>query len=297
MKGKPELVVKAQAVIGEGPFWDSKDSILYWVDIAGRKLHIHDPKAGTNREVTLAQFIGSAAARSSRELVVALEDGFFFLDLRSGKLTAIVDPEAHLPGNRFNDGKCDPRGRFWSGTQPSDGKGGATDARGGSALYCLDKDHKARKMVEGVSISNGIAWSPDSTVMYYIDSRIMAVAAYDFDLETGNVRNRRYPIEIPSDHGLPDGMTIDDEGMLYIAEWDGYQVSKWDPRSGRQVDSIRFPISKITSCCFGGPKLDELYVTTACLGVKPGDTAQGDAGSVFRIEMGVSGAESYRYAG
>jgi sugar lactone lactonase YvrE len=297
MKRKPELVVNTQAILGEGPVWDSKDALLYWLDIAGRKLHIHDPRAGTNREVRLGQFIGSAAVRSSRELVVALEKGFFFLDLDSEKLVPIVDPEAHVPGNRFNDGKCDPRGRFWSGTQPSDGEGGATDQRGGSALYRLDKDHAVKRMVDGVSISNGIAWSPDNTVMYYIDSRVSAVAAYDFDLETGDISNRRYPIEIPAGHGSPDGMTIDDEGMLYIAEWDGYQVSQWDPRTGRQVDSIKFPIAKITSCCFGGAKLDELYVTTARVGVKPGDAAQVDAGSVFRIAMGVTGAKCYRYAG
>ena len=297
MAGKPELVVKAQAVIGEGPFWDSSDSLLYWVDIAKKTLHIHDPGKGTNREIGVGQFIGSAAVRSSSELVVALEDGFFFLDLRTGKLTPIVDPEADVPTNRFNDGKCDARGRFWAGTQPSDGKGGATDARGVAALYRLDPDRRVTKMADGVSISNGIAWSPDNRTMYYVDSRIMGVAAYDFDLESGKISNRRYPIEIPGDHGLPDGMACDDEGMLYIAEWDGYQVSKWDPRTGKQAGSIRFPIAKITSCCFGGPRLDELYVTTACLGVKTGDTAQKEAGSVFRVRMDVSGADSYRFAG
>jgi sugar lactone lactonase YvrE len=295
--GEPELVVKARAVIGEGPFWDGKDRLLYWVDIARKALYIHDPAKGTNREIEVGQFIGSAAVRNSNELVVAVEDGFRFLDLRTGQQAPITDPESHIPGNRFNDGKCDARGSFWAGTQPSDGKGGATDARGGSALYRLDANHTARKMVDNVSISNGIAWSPDNRIMYYIDSRIMGVAAYDFDLETGGISNRRYPIEIPSGHGLPDGMTIDDEGMLYIAEWDGYQVSKWDPKKGTCVDTIRFPIAKITSCAFGGAKLDELYVTTACVGVPPGDSAQRDAGSVFRIRVGVSGAESYRYAG
>ncbi len=297
MAGKPELVIKAQAVIGEGPFWDKKDRLLYWVDIAKKTLFIHDPAGGTSREINVGQFIGSAAVRNSYELVVALEDGFHFLDVRTGKLTAITDPEAHVPGNRFNDGKCDARGRFWAGTQPSDGKGGATDERGVSALYRLDTDRTARKMVAGVSISNGIAWSPDNRVMYYIDSRVRGVAAYDFDLETGEIANRRYPIEMPAGNGAPDGMTRDDEGMLYIAEWDGYQVSKWDPRTGACVDAWKFPVAKITSCAFGGAKLDELYVTTACLEVKPGDAAQQDAGSVFRIRMDVSGAESYRYAG
>jgi sugar lactone lactonase YvrE len=297
MAGQPELIIKAQAVIGEGPFWDREDRLLYWVDIAKRTLFIHDPTGGTNKEINVGKFIGSAAVRNSHEMVVALEDGFAFLDVRTGQQAAITDPEAHIPGNRFNDGKCDARGRFWAGTQPSDGKGGATDVRGRAALYRLDPDRTAKKMVEGVSISNGIAWSPANTVMYYIDSRIRGVAAFDFDLETGGIANRRYPIELPADHGAPDGMTIDDEGMLYIAEWDGYQVSKWDPRSGACIDAVKFPIAKITSCAFGGAKLNELFVTTACLGVKPGDTAQRDAGSVFRIRMDVSGAESHRYAG
>lgn len=297
MSGKLELAVKAQAVIGEGPVWDRKDSLLYWVDIAQKTLFIHDPAKGTSREINVGQFIGSAAVRNSNELVIAVEDGFRFLDLRTGKQAPIVDPEAHIPGNRFNDGKCDARGRFWAGTQPSDGHGGATDARGGSALYRLDADQTVRTMVQGVSISNGIAWSPDATVMYYVDSQVRAVAAYDFDLETGAITNRRYPIELPPGPGSPDGMTIDDEGMLYVAEWDGYQVSKWDPGSGRCLDTIKFPIAKITSCAFGGPRLDELYVTTARLGVKPDDAGQRDAGSVFRVGLGVSGAESHRYAG
>ena len=302
MSRKPELVVKAQAIVGEGPFWDGKENLLYWVDIASKNLHIHDPRSGTNREMQVGQLIGSAVLRDAPahgapEMVVGLEDGLFFFDLASGKLTPIVDPEADKPVNRFNDGKCDAHGRFWTGTQPSDGKGGATEDRGACALYRLDKDHTAKRMVGGVSISNGIAWSRDNKVMYYIDSRVMGVAAFDFDLETGEIRNRRQVIEIPSDHGLPDGMTIDDEGMLYVCEWDGYQVGKWDPRSGKLVDSIKFPIAKVTSCCFGGPKLNELYITTACMGVKPGDEAQREAGSVFRVPMDISGAPSYRYAG
>jgi len=297
MRTTPELVVDAHAVLGEGPFWEKDDRLLYWIDIAEKTLHVHDPAKGTNRQIAVRQFIGSAAARSSQELVVALEDGFFFLDIGTGNLTAIADPESDIPGNRFNDGKCDARGRFWAGTQPSDGKGGATDDRGVAALYCLDADRTVRKMVDGVSISNGIAWHPDNKVMYYIDSRIRGVAAFDFDLETGTISNRRYPIEMPPGPGVPDGMTCDDEGMLYVAEWDGYQVSKWDPKKGACVDVIRFPIAKITSCAFGGPRLDELYVTTASLDVRPDDTAQRDAGGVFRVRMDVSGAESHRYAG
>jgi sugar lactone lactonase YvrE len=302
MSRKPELVVKANAIVGEGPFWDGKENLLYWVDIANKKVHIHDPRAGTNREMAVGQLIGSAVLRdistaSAPQMIVGLEDGLFFLDLTSGKLTPIVDPEADKPGNRFNDGKCDALGRFWTGTQPSDGKGGATEERGVCALYRLDKGHTAKKMIGGVSISNGIAWSSDNKTMYYVDSRVMGVTAFDFDLETGDIRNRRQVIEIPPGHGAPDGMTIDDEGMLYVAEWDGYQVSKWSPKSGKLVDSITFPIAKITSCCFGGPKLNELYVTTACMGVKPDDDAQRDAGSVFRIPMDVSGAPSFRYAG
>lgn len=297
MRTTPELVVDAHAVLGEGPFWEKDDRLLYWIDIAKKTLHVHDPAKGTNRQIAVGQFIGSAAARGSQDLVVAMEDGFFFLDIGTGNLTAVADPESHIPGNRFNDGKCDARGRFWAGTQPSDGRGGATGDRGVAALYCLDADRTVRKMVDGVSISNGIAWRPDNKVMYYIDSRIRGVAAFDFDLETGAISNRRYPIEMPPGPGVPDGMTCDDEGMLYVAEWDGYQVSKWDPKKGECVDVIRFPIAKITSCAFGGPRLDELYVTTASLDVRPDDTAQRDAGGVFRVRMGVSGAESYRYAG
>jgi sugar lactone lactonase YvrE len=287
---KPELVVKADAVIGEGPVWDTQNQLLYWVDIPGRMLHVHDPRAGTDRGLSVGHLIGSMALRSSHELVVALDNGFSFFDLDTGALTPIADPEAHIPANRFNDGKCDARGRFWAGTQ-------TPDDSAGSALYRLGRDRTVKKMLDSVSISNGIAWSPDNAVMYYIDSKVMGVAAFDFDLETGDIRNRRYPIEIPAGNGVPDGMTIDDEGMVYVAHWDGYQVSKWDPRSGKCLDTIRLPIAKVTSCAFGGPNLDELYITTARQDVKPGDDAQRDAGSVYRMKMDVSGAECHRYAG
>jgi sugar lactone lactonase YvrE len=160
----------------------------------------------------------------------------------------IADPEAHLPKNRFNDGKVDPAGRVWCGTMADDG---ATPRCG--SLYCLDVDLSIRRVLDQVSVSNGIAWSGDARTMYYIDTATRAVAAFDFDVDTGHVSRRRDIIRFPDDAGLPDGMTIDRDEMLWIAHWGGWRVSRWNPQTGMMLQKIAVSASRVSSCCFGGP--------------------------------------------
>ena len=289
---KMELAADAGAILGEGPWWDASASVLYWLDIQGRRLHTFDPSLGKDRAVALAMRPGAVVGRARGGLLMAMEDGFAFADPLSGSRRTIVDPEAELPGNRFNDGKCDPLGRFWAGTMDD-----AEQAFSGS-LYRLDPDLSWKRIIEGVGISNGLAWSPDGRTMYYIDTRARRVDAFDYDLDEGSISGRRIAFEVPASMGSPDGMTIDEEGMLWVALWEGWGLGRWDPRTGRLLERVRIPVARTTSCCFGGERLDRLFVTTARTGLdSEGLIFQPQAGGLFTLECGVRGQSSIPFAG
>ena len=292
MSTQVELVVDAHATIGEGSLWNSAGQVLYWVDIMGCKLHVHDPSGDPDRVTDLGQPVGTVVVRASGGLMLALKDGFAAFDPASGELDLLHDPEAHLPENRFNDGKCDPAGRFWAGTMAID------PVEGAGALYCMDTDLSVRKMLGQVSISNGIVWSLDGARMYYIDSLRYDVLAYDYDAETGNIDNERIAFRVPREVGLPDGMAIDAEGMLWIAHYDGSKVCRWHPGSGEILQTIELPVSKTTSCAFGGPDLDTLYITSGSLGMTDEEKErEPHAGGLFAARPGCRGVEPFQFGG
>ncbi|MDO8685081.1 MAG: SMP-30/gluconolactonase/LRE family protein [Clostridiales bacterium] len=296
MESKLELVVDLKADLAEGPCWDAQRQLLYWVDIMDNKVHVHDSKSGGNHFIDVGQNTGCIVLRRSGGAVLALQNGFYFLDLKTEKLTPVVDPESHLPGNRFNDGKCDCAGRLWAGTLLMDQS--SRNAKNAGALYCLDIDLSVRAIVGDVTISNGITWSPDNKIMYFIDTPTMQIVAYDFDPGSGDVKNKRVVVTIPEGEGIPDGMTTDIEGMLWVAQWNGSNVSRWNPYTGKLMDKIILPVSGSTSCIFGGPDLDELYITTARAGIKEEDIIkQPHAGGIFKIKPGVKGVETYKFGG
>lgn len=287
-----ELVLDAKATLGEGPCWDQRSGLLYWVDIKENAVHAYDPQQGTNRTVHLDQMVGAAVPRESGGLVLALQHGFHLLDMATEEVTFLADPEKELPDNRFNDGKCDAAGRFWAGTLSFEEKDPV------AALYCLETDGTVRQVLDGVIVSNGLGWSPDGKTMYYIDSMTRKVFAFDFELETGRISSRRTAVTIPEGGGFPDGMAVDEEGMLWVAQWDGWQVSRWNPATGVQIGAIRVPAARVTSCAFGGPNNDELYITTARTGISEESLAsQPLAGGLFRVKPGVAGLPTYRYGG
>jgi sugar lactone lactonase YvrE len=289
-------IIDVKAVLGEGPCWDPESQLLYWVDITENKVHVVDPKSGKDRAIDVGQYPGCIVLRKAGGAVLAMQRGLYFLDLQTEKLTFISDPESHLPGNRFNDGKCDCRGRLWAGTLMDEQKN--VKAKNAGALYCMDTDLSVRTVVRDVTISNGITWSPDNKTMYFIDTPTMQIDAFDFEPETGDVRNRRVVVAIPEGEGIPDGMTTDVEGLLWVAQWDGSNVSRWDPHTGKCVDKIILPVTGPTSCIFGGPDLDELYVTTTRVGIKAEDMAkQPAAGDIFVYKPGVRGVETYKFGG
>ena len=198
----------------------------------------------------------------------------------------------HLPGNRFNDGKCDPAGRFWAGTMS------ISNMPCAGSLYVLEKDGTVKTKITGVTCSNGMAWSPDDKTLYYIDTPTRQVVAYKYDTKNGDITDGRVAISIPEEKGSPDGMTIDTEGMLWIALWDGWKVIRYNPYTSEQLYEVTLPVSRVTSCVFGGDDMDDLYITSAREGLSDSDLKEQPlAGSLFVIRKSGFEADAFEYDG
>jgi len=287
-----ELVLDARAVHGEGPAWDARAGQLLWVDMLGDRLHRTTPD-GADAIDEFDQPVCVAVPRTGGGLALALGDGLWLQDADGAlrQVMAIPQPVAPAGQIRMNDGKCDPAGRLWAGTMAYDARPGA------GTLYRLDPDGVTHEILPDVTISNGLAWTPDGTTMFYIDTPTMRVDAFDMDPATGAISNRRTVVEIPAEAGMPDGMTIDDEGGLWVALWGGGAVHRYTP-DGRLDSVVELPCAQVTSCCFGGSRLDELYITTSPLGLSDGDrAAQPLAGGLFRFRPGVTGPAAVAFSG
>ena len=284
-----ELVVRTRAEVGEGPIWDPGTDTLIWVDITGSAVHRFDPATGRNDRKDVGIDVGAVAVRASGGLVLAAADGFRALG-EDGSQTVLAEVEADDPGMRMNDGKCDRHGRFWAGTMAYDEAGPA----GLGTLYRLDPDLSVRRMVDGVSISNGIDWSPDDRLMYFIDSLTRRVDVFDFDRDDGAISNRRTLIEVDSSLGFPDGMTVDANGDLWVAVWGGSRVVHYAP-DGSERGMVRFPVSQTSSCAFGGADRRDLYVTSAARGIS--EESEPEAGSLFRARPGAVGQAPNSFSG
>lgn len=293
MNAEVELVCDTRASLGEGPVWDSRAGRLYWVDIYGHKIHSYDPRRpGRYETIEAGPFVSSIVPRASGGFAVTLEDGFYGYDPESDTLTQIAQIEAELTGNRFNDGKCDPAGRFVAGTMSR------TDEPARGSLYSLAGDGTVQTLLEGVGCSNGLAWSDDGKTLYYVDSSRPEISAFDYSLDSGRIGNRRVAAAIPAEDATPDGMTIDAEGMLWLAHWRGWKVTRWNPATGAKLGEIPMPVERVTSVAFGGEQLDELYITTARADVAPERAAgQPHAGGLFRVKAGVRGVAPFAYKG
>lgn len=290
-----ELLVNLGGIIGEGICWDEDSSTLYWIDLLYNKIYRYNLETSTIKIIHVDQNVGCVAVRQNGSLVAGLQHGLFFVDADTGELELISNPEQDKPENRFNDGECDCMGRLWAGTMSKKLDSGAGDTTPRGSLYCLDTDLSIEKKIEKVTISNGIGFSPDNSTMYYIDSPTMQVAAFDFDRETGNISNKRIVVEVSSEVGMPDGMTVDSEGSIWVAMWGGGAVVKYDPKSGRVMEKIEIPAQNVTSMVFGGENMDEMFVCTAKLNTDL--NRYPDAGGVFRIKMDVKGQYTYKFRG
>ena len=279
-------VLDAKAELGEGPLWDPGAQRLYWVNIKQNELRCFDPATGRDQCWKAPAMVGSLAVRQKGGLVVALRSGFHFFDPRTGKWDPITDPEAHLPDNRFNDGKPDRQGRFWAGSmddlekQPSGG------------LYRLGTDLEATRLVEGIICSNSLCWSPDGRTMYYADSWAHTIWAWDFDTASGEIANRRIFVQRPASEGAPDGATVDAEGGVWVAYWGGWCVTRFDS-AGKVERVVKLPVKQPTCPAFGGPDLDICYVTSAAIGGDP----QPLSGGIFAFEPGMKGLPEAYFKG
>ena len=278
--GTLEVVTDQKSVCGEGPVWDRQTNSIYWIDIVTGDIHRYQGGARDLVTLNVGQKIGAIAQCRSGHLVAAIKTGLSFIDFDNKSHWPINDPEADIPGNRFNDGKCDPSGRFWAGTM-DDGHG----LKAMGSLYTLERDLMVKKKQTGLTIPNGLVWDADKKTFYHIDTPTRKVMAFDYDDHNGEISNPREIISIPQGEGAPDGMAIDDEGMLWIAHWDGWKVSRWCPDTGSQLDGISLPVARVTSCTFGGKDLGDLYITTAKVGLSDEELLkQPLAGSLFVIK-------------
>lgn len=290
MGQKAELVLDVKSQLGEGPLWLEAQGTLTWVDIEGRRIEFYHPGTGDRRHIDVGERIGAVVETEDGRLLCALKSGLYYVDPSTAKKEAITNPEPNKPDNRFNDGKCDPAGRFWIGTMPTKG-----DTPEG-ALYMLDRDGAVYTKVQEVGCSNGLGWSLDGTSMYYIDSPTKRVDLFDFDMTSGQLSGRRCLVEIPDGLGYPDGMTVDAEGMIWVAHWSGSCVTRWSPATGELLERVELPVSQVTSCTFGGPNLDVLYITSARIGLSEEQLEKEPlAGGVFRYIPGVKGLPATKY--
>lgn len=271
---------------GEGPIWHGNR--LLYVDIEAHKIIAFDPSSGAEKIWDVGQRVGTVVPRASGGVVWAGDDGIFSLDEATGKSTLICDPEAEIETNRFNDGKCDPAGRFWAGTMHL----GPNRTPTGS-LWCLHADGRIEKKFGPVTVSNGLVWTRDKRTMYYIDTPRKNVIAFDFDNDTGVISNERIAIDCQGFAGVPDGMTIDADDKLWIAFCHGGRVLCIDPRSAKVEQEISFPCIETTACAFGGEDLGDLYITTGL----SGKSVEPLAGRVFVCRPGARGVPGDSFAG
>ena len=287
-----QLVIESNSPLGEGPIWDPKRQVLWWVDILEGLIHCHNPADGANQSWSVGQMVGTIVTAQDGRLVIATEKGFHWFDPETGNIELITDPEPDRPQNRFNDGKCDPSGRLWAGTMPISEEGNA------GTLYCLHPDGKAEAKDDGYAIPNGIVWNDEASVMYHIDSPTRRVDAWDFDNPTGTINNRRTVYHVTQEGAFPDGMAMDVEGKIWLALWGGWVVIRFDPISGKELARIPIPVSRTSACAFGGPNLNTLFITTAKKDITPEDLEQEPmAGCVFKANPGVCGQPPMAFAG
>jgi sugar lactone lactonase YvrE len=288
-----EVAVNHINTLGEGPVWDTKHKCIIWIDINEAQICRFFPITSKLLTFKLDSIIGSLVIRDKGGYVIACQNGISILDIDAGKITPLVNPEAHLPTNRFNDGKCDPLGRFWVGTMSTIGLSKA------GSLYKIEKDHSVITMLDGVSCSNGLAWSKNHKIFYFIDTPTKTVVSFDFDLNKGTISNKKLVYTFSAEDGVPDGMTIDTEGMLWVALWNGWKVVRINPLTNKIIAQVDLPVARVTSCTFGGAGLNDLYITTAKIGLNDEELKkQPLAGSLFVVKnIGFKGFEAHKYQG
>ena len=290
-----ELVLDAHALNGETPTWSEREQMLYWIDIEEPALHRFDPASGDDEHWRMPSEIGAYALCEDGRIIAALRTGLMRIDVERQSSELVADPPYDPLTHRFNDGKCDPEGRFWIGTmfKPLDGSKARTGTPA-TPLYVYD-GRELRAAATSAVIGNGVAWSPDGATLYYSDSHAQTIRAYDFDQQQGRVSRERQFAHLS--RGVPDGAAVDVEGFYWAANYDGGRVIRFksDGSVEREVD---LPVSEPTMCAFGGADLRDLYITSARSGLSKDDAArQPHAGGLFRCRAPAPGLPTSYFRG
>ncbi len=284
-----ELLYRTELILGEGTHWHEGWKKFLYTDIEGKKVGCIDPATKELKEQIVGKRVGAVVPAANGNLIVALQGSIEELNFETGERRKLADIETDKPGNRCNEGKCDAAGRLWVGTM---------DVEAGlhkGALYCFDGS--LQKKIANRSVSNGICWSGDSATMYYIDSYEYNIRAYDFDVSTGNISNERVVINISEPGHTPDGMCIDEEGMLWVAIWGGACVNRYDPFKGRLIGKVSVDTLHVTACAFGGADMQQLFITTARSGLNEEQLKQYPlSGSLFCTNTGIRGLPMNTFA-
>lgn len=284
MVRKANLLLNLKSILGEGPVWDPRKQQLFWVDIEGCRLHKYHPETGKHETWNFEEMIGAAVPAADGTLLLAMEKGLTSFAMETSQVTSLGVLENSKDHLRFNDGKIGPDGAFWIGTMDK------KCAPKAGNLFRVSAKLQVSVPLPQTSVSNGMAWSSDKKTFFYIDSPTFAVRAFDFNIKSGAIANEKVSIEVPETYGSPDGMCIDEEGMLWVAHWGGNCVRRWNPKTGKVLATIEVAAPHVTSCCFGGKDLNTLYITTARSGLT---TEQRKAfpfsGGLFSVELDVKG--------
>ncbi len=282
--------IPSQCFLGEGPLWHSGRQSFFWVDIERGNLFEYHSSTGVTSTRNFPHRLAVVLEGKDGSLILGLDRSLARFDLETEELEWLCGVEENLPLHRFNDGKVDPAGRIWIGTLST------KFTEGAGSLYRVGQDLKPVVQLLNLTISNGMAWTEDDRTFYFIDTPTRQIREFDFEMESGEIRFRRVAVEVPEELGFPDGMCIDQEGMLWVAHYGGSGVYRWNPKSGELVDKITLPVPHVTSCCFGGENLDTLLITTAQENLSPEQLKKyPQSGDVFLAKVTMPGYRSNSY--
>ncbi|OUL20207.1 SMP-30/gluconolactonase/LRE family protein [Nostoc sp. 106C] len=285
----PKNIQQTRARLGEGPCWHQDEQLLYWLDIYNHRVHQFNPATAAHQFFDVGEVVGCIAPAGTNRLIMAQRNRLAFLDTSNGKVTPILTIEDNQADTRCNDGKCDAAGRFWFGSMSTNGPKGC--------LYRYDPNGSLHVLETGLTISNGLGWSPDNKTFYLTDSPLKTIYAFNFDFESGSISNRQVFIDLTAESFYPDGLTVDSEGCIWSAMWDGWCIIRFDS-SGQEMMRVKIPVQRPTSCTFGNADLMTLFITTASVGLSEAEIQNSFySGDLFSLPSTISGLPTYHFTG
>lgn len=285
MEYRAEVLVEQKSVLGEGPLWIAKTNTLYYVDIKGKRINAYLPEKKKLTSLNIDYTPGCIVPVKDGSFVVAAENRLINIEADFSQHREILDLDIQ-DYLRFNDGKCDASGRLWAGVMATDQS--ISQASGGGALYRIQSGYEPIKMLNGLTIPNGLAWNNDNTIFYHIDTTKNCIDSYAFDCESGNIFDKHTVVTVSGKHGSPDGMCIDTDGMLWVAMWGGYSVCCYNPETGKKTAEIKIPAKNVSCCTFGGLDMKTLFITTAM-------DENGDGGELYCVHTHARGTLPFTF--